>query len=463
VISHHEPSIRRRVIAIADSDSYLKWAAALMAGAPAGWDTDVIIVETAKLPSAAQREAALAGSGFDATQIAVVPLAGIAAAVASEHPDIVVVATIGPLADLVCEEILSTSTSTSTSGFARRPVVVSGLPGIALPARTKALVYRSQADLIVLHSTREVRVFAALAAANRLNHEFGLARLPFIAARGTSNNTRSSTTRGSNLIFAAQAIVPPFRHQRVHLVTQLAAFAAQNPGTRVVVKTRTTAGESQTHDEPISFAALVAEIAGSRVPNLVVSSGPMAEHLAEAGALVTVSSTAAIEAIALGVPVIVLDDFGVTPELINDVFIGSGLLGSLDDMLAHRFTAPTDEWLADNYFHDPETDSWHNVAEELVLKNRRGELAPRARHVRGKGGALRRAWDRKRVLGSLDSSIGGFVALIVGYPVRFAVLAIHEVHALVNRLAAAEIPINVPLEGETSQSAERDKRTHRAP
>jgi hypothetical protein len=264
----------------------------------------------------------------------------------------------------------------------------------------------------VLHSHKEVRVFTALAELNGFDHQFGLARLPFTAGRRA---TRAST--GTDLIFAAQAIVPPFRHQREQLLGWLALFATQNPSTRVVIKTRAVEGEAHTHDERFSFAELMAAASTALPANLVLSSGPMAEHLARAGSLVTVSSTAALEAVALGLPVMVLDDFGVTPELINDVFLGSGLLASLADLLAMRFSDPDPEWLDDNYFHDQATDSWQAIAEELVQRNRRGDLVPRPRHVRGRGAGLRRAWDRKRVLGSHDRSFMGAVALVIGYPV----------------------------------------------
>ena len=84
----------------------------------------------------------------------------------------------------------------------------------------------------------------------------------------------------------------------------------------------------------------------------------MARALDTAEGLVTVSSTAAIEAVARGIPVIALDTFGVDDKLINTVFVGSGLLGAEEAVIAREFRHPAPAWLDDNYFHDPAADDW---------------------------------------------------------------------------------------------------------
>ena len=95
----------------------------------------------------------------------------------------------------------------------------------------------------------------------------------------------------------------------------------------------------------------------------------MADHLARAVALVTVSSTAALEAIAADIPVLLLDDFGIAPGLINTVFVDSGLFGDADDLRCRPVPRhPRPEWLADNYFHGVGADDWHEQLEQLVAR-----------------------------------------------------------------------------------------------
>ena len=80
-----------------------------------------------------------------------------------------------------------------------------------------------------------------------------------------------------------------------------------------MVEVRALAGEQQTHAEEQPYAALWAALieAGRVRPGDVrFAAGAMRTALGRASSLVTVSSTAALEAIDSGVPVVVLSDFG---------------------------------------------------------------------------------------------------------------------------------------------------------
>jgi len=385
-----------RIVTLADSDSYVKWGAALLGTLPPDWDRELLVVDSPIVVSDAQLEAALAGSGID--RVSRIALPEVAARLAAEPPDAVLVATPGPIAMVLIRVV---------AGLAPRPVVVSGLPGISIPVTRKALQYRRQADLVVLHSRREIREFGALAAAKGWDHRFGLATLPFAERR---------PARGTDLVFAVQAIVPGERSDRLVVAGMLRDAALADPGRRVVIKVRALAGENQTHPERDGIPDLIDGL-GPRPPNLVVSAHPMATALDTAEGLVTVSSTAAIEAIARGIPVIALDMFGVSRSLINPVFVESGLFGGRDAVLARDFRHPQPGWLDDNYFHDADSADWASVLDDLVVARRAGALAARMAQV-PPGGRMRAAWDRKQAFGASDHSVGGLLALLVGVPAR---------------------------------------------
>lgn len=402
----------RRIVAVADTDSYVKWAAALLGTLGAQWDASLLVLETPLVVSDGQLATALAGSGLSAERVTRVAWADLVPALRRDAADAVLLAARGPLVRVMAREI---------AGMAPRPVLVTGLPGISIPATRKAIAYRTQCDLFVLHSRRECREFAALARERGMPQRFALASLPFARGGGPAG------PRGTDLVFAAQAKVPAERGDRLRIARLLRRAALADPSRRVVVKLRAAEGEQQTHAERDAYPDLLATLGGAP-PNLVVSTASMGQALGRAEGLVTVSSTAAIEAVARGIPVIALDLFGVGPELINEVLADAGLLAGEDDVVARRFRRPLPGWREDNYFHDPSADDWTDRLDRLIAARTAGLLAPRAPLAR-RGGVLRDVWERKSALGSADRSIPGFVALAVGVPARAAVRGLRAVGA----------------------------------
>lgn len=385
-----------RILALADSDSYVKWGAALIGGLPPEWERELLVVDSPIVVSDAQLATALAGSGVESSGR--IGPTEVVARVAERRPDVVLAATAGPIARILMRMIAE---------LEPRPVLVAGLPGISIPATLKGLRYRRQADLTVLHSRHEIREFTALSRRKGWDHRFGLATLPFADCRPAS---------GTDLVFATQAIVPATREERLVVARMLRDTALADPARRVVVKVRTLPGEKQTHPERDAIPDLVADL-GPVPANLVVSAAPMAEALDTAEGLVTVSSTAAVEALARGIPVIAIDTFGVRRSLINPVFRGSGLFGGRDAVVSREFRHPRSEWLDDNYFHPAEDADWAEVVARLVAERRAGALAPRP-STAAPGGRLRAAWDRKVAFGAADRSLEGRVAYAIGVPLR---------------------------------------------
>jgi hypothetical protein len=416
-----------KVLGITDSDSYTKWGASVLDRMPSDWETSLVVIRTPALPSASQLEAALSGTGFAAATVPLIDLDALAALVAQELPDVVLLSVRGPVVRVLVRMIVA--------AVDRRPVIVSGLPGISIPETLLALYYRSQVDLMILHSKREISAFEALAAQWGIQQQFALSTLPFLSAELPSGG-------GRDVVFAAQAKVPRALAEREQLMSWLVAAARQQPEHRIVVKLRGLAGEQQTHSERYPYDEILAAIP-DRPENLVVSTGPMSSHLEDAAALVTVSSTAAIEAVAMGVPVLALDDFGVSGALINLVFEDSGLLGSSADLIEGAYHRPSEAWLDENYFHAAADENWIAAIETAVA---RGPVPLRAQFRATLGGNLRRIWDRKRALGPYDRTLGGYLALAVGLPLRGAVRRLRKLRALVSPPAPVEPPVVRPRE-----------------
>ncbi len=343
-----------RMIAVADSDSYLKWTHATSARMPGGWVCDTVVVRNPAQPSAAQIAA------VTDQPVEVLSRRELIAKIAFEHPDAVLLGCTGPT-------VAQLSAQRSLSESRRRPVLITGLPGISIPPSTRAIRYRAGCDLMIVHSRRERREFSALAQTMAPGLRVALTRLPFlIDAEPSAEPDGTVEAPQGPVIFAGQAMVPPKAEQRRMILRALADV----PGdVRPVVKLRAAAGERQTHNEQYPYPALWKQLVRSGHASkrrVTFNQGSMRAALERAGGLVTVSSTAALEAMAAGVGVLILNDFGVNHTMINTVYAESGCLGTLDDLRRGEFRMPNKEWLMENYFHPEAESDWLDRLDDLL-------------------------------------------------------------------------------------------------
>ncbi|MGP5227861.1 DUF6716 putative glycosyltransferase [Arthrobacter rhombi] len=362
------PDAPPRILAVADSDSYFKFACATLDGLGPGWDRTVVLARTPLLPTAEQRVGAVTGTFLqDAAPTAVVPLHRLGPLL--DSADVVLGAATGP----VVQEVFRRAASRQR-GTGRSTALVSALPGVAYPATAKAMGFRSLGDLFLTHGRAEARDFGGLLARLGSDQSVLATRLPFLVSTG---EPAKDTTPVHSVVFAAQAKFPIHRHEREQVLRALARTQRANPGVEVIVKLRARDGEPQTHHERHPYDRLWAELsAGGAVAGDEVrfATGTMASALRPGTLLVTVSSTAVLEAIDRGLPAVVLTDFGLDRDLYNLVFEGSGLIGSLQDVEELTVLRPDAAWLAEHYFHHPDTVA-AEALERLARRARAGTLA----------------------------------------------------------------------------------------
>lgn len=385
-----------RVLALADSDSYLKWTCSTLdrlgAQVPA-LERDVWLIRSPLLPTPEQEAAAVDGLGW-INRVGVVGPATLRARIARLRPDVVLVGATGPVAQLAIATLLQ---------MRARPAILSGLPGIALPASALALRYRAGVDAFVVHSRAERYAFESLARRSDLPLPTALTRLPFLPVGGLPTPIHRPVNR---VVFAAQALFPHGYDQRIRVIDTLGRLAVDRPDLRVVIKLRARPGERQTHDEPYPYDQLWSahhRAAGLPADAIDFGHGPMSQWLTPGAALVTVSSTAALEAVGQGLPTTVLTDFGLTEELLNAPFDHSGLLGTLADVRAARFSCVRPEWLRDNWFH-PETSELPELVTWLASRSRAGTLTSPPKIGAG-GRAMSRRHPRTWIRSALPATL----------------------------------------------------------
>jgi hypothetical protein len=225
-------------------------------------------------------------------------------------------------------------------GRAKRPVVVTGYVGVVYEKLADGLLLRHGADLVLANSRQDAdrfrAVYEGVGADSSAVTEVALPFLGGAAYTGEHDPYR--------VVFAAQPSVPDSRKDRTYLLNRLVQHARLHPEREVLLKLRSKPGEHTTHIEELPYQKLAQKL--DLPPNFRLVYGHMGEVLDRTDLLVTVSSTAALEALHRRVPTVVLTDLGVRETLGNHHFIGSGCLASWDQLDDGHRPAPDEEWVA---------------------------------------------------------------------------------------------------------------------
>lgn len=370
------------IVSFSDSESYLKWATQLLSTLP-DIEAHVYLIDNPILPTDEQIAHAVADTAWEGHDIPVVPRSRLGEIIRSHRPDIVLGAATGP----VVAQLFLTA-----SALDPRPGLISGLPGMGLPAGGRGMNYRRLMDAFLAHSFTEKAEYREASAHRRVPAEILLGRLPMLRSEATPERPAPGALAAAprTLVFAPQAKVPESKADREAIIAALATFADRHPRSRAIVKMRSRPGEHETHHEHHSYFDIVAELKARGTPGaerLEIGYGPLTAFLGPGSALVTVSSTAALESIDRGIPTLLVSDFGFSRELLNEVYEDSGAVGTLADIAAGRVGFPHDEWLARNYFHVDDGSLRRGLA-LLAVRARAGQLPNRKRAV----------WKQKRML-----------------------------------------------------------------
>jgi len=138
----------------------------------------------------------------------------------------------------------------------------------------------------------------------------------------------------------------------------------------VLIKLRSRPDEQTTHIERHHFTHLPVE----PPPNLDFVYGAMSDVLDRTDLCVTISSTAALEAMHRGIPTAVLTDMGIRESLGNHQFLGSGALVSWTDLDEGALPVADPDWLARN--GGGHTDPYAAVRARLAELAARDGLPP---------------------------------------------------------------------------------------
>ncbi|MFI7585659.1 DUF6716 putative glycosyltransferase [Spongisporangium articulatum] len=326
----------RSALLVAAFDSQLKWAAGVR-GALEQQGFSCRTVIPSDVPSGFSEQQLLDYGGASGVE----SLTWDQLLAQAKRVDVVVLSVQGSFVSRFCHELHEWSLRTGERG----PITVSGWVGVVLREVTAGYLDRCATDVIAVNSRSDERTFSAVAARLGIpTDNLVLSGLPLLA--GSAHHVPDDGPIGT-VLYADQPTMPSARRDRLYIYQRLVDYARAHPDRTVVLKPRTRPGEETIHRMRFHPEVL---LEGVELPaNFSIDYTPIVERLATLDLMLTVSSTAALEAVGAGVRTAFVSDLGVREPLGNHIFLGSGLLRTFDQISADDLGKPEPDWV-DDYF-----------------------------------------------------------------------------------------------------------------
>lgn len=340
----------KTALLVAAFDSQLKWCARICRELEArGFHCRVVVPDI----RTALSEQQILDAGFESVE----NLGWDEVIAESLAADLVVSGLSGPLTKRLSIELSILGRELTGPG----PVVVSGWVGIIIEKITAGYLDRCGTDVIAVNSAHDVAHFHDTAGWLGLpDNNLLLSGLPFISS--TPKPAKEGPLR--RVLFADQPTVPASPTEREYVYTQLIEYARAHPDRSVVLKPRHRLGEDTFHQMKHHPEDLLRGVAFPA--NFSIDYTPIDVALPDVDLLITMSSTACLEAIDQGSRVALVLDLGVHERYGNQVFLDSGLLRTFRQITDDQIGVPTTAW-RDSYFHGETRHGEKRTGTELIV------------------------------------------------------------------------------------------------
>ncbi|GAB3118084.1 hypothetical protein GCM10027160_29640 [Streptomyces calidiresistens] len=359
---------RQRVVVLADSDSRWKWAALTARRLAPDHALDARFLRGDSAPS--QRQISEVGIVPDTSRS--VDCADLLEDPACAEADLLVLGVTGGSVMTVLHGL-----SLRWADRTRRPIVVTGYVGVAYENQVDGTMLRIGSDVVLANSAHDADLFREVYAG--VGADPGAiveSALPYLDG-APWDPAAAGRDRPFTVCFAVQPSVPAGRGDRLSLLRRLRHHALLHPDREVLVKLRNRPDEGVTHVERHSYQKLFEELP-DRPANLSLRYGDMGEILDRTDLLVTVSSTAAMEAVHRGIPAAIITDYGIREAHGNHFFVGSGLLASFTDLDSGLVPKADPDWAARHGLG--RTDPWEEARARIARLRAAGPLPPLRPH-----------------------------------------------------------------------------------
>lgn len=330
---------RPQALLIAAFDSQLKWVGGIRDELVArGFDCPVVVPDVRSALSPGQISAA----GF----VGVESVGWTELLDRAETSQVVVCGLSGPFTLRFTVDLADRLGPSDASG----PVVVTGWVGVIIEKITAGYLDRVGSDVVAVNGVEDLEHFVTVAQQLKLDPgNLLLSGLPILG----STAAPPATGPIRRVLFADQPTVPGPAAERLHVYRRLIDYAYAHPEREVLLKPRHRLGEDTFHRMLHHPEDLLRGV--DHPPNFRIDHTTISELLPSVDLLLTLSSTAALEAVGSGCRVGLVLDLGVHERYGNHVFLASGLLRTFDQLIADDIGTPDRFWLGGYFFDRPGT------------------------------------------------------------------------------------------------------------
>lgn len=232
----------------------------------------------------------------------------------------------------------------------RRPVVVTGFPGIVDAGRTAGMLFRCPSDIVLLPASAQLRVYRLeMSLLGKRTGNALLYGMPSLPPATTRPESRPSIRR---ILFIDQSVIPKSAKDRQELVVELSRLLDRLPEAEIWIRERVQEGETSIHE--LGSATKLSKLITALEPQLPALSRvkmkqePLYSLFDQVDVALSISSTGLLEAFMAGLPVASLKRFSRVPQFGNAFFQNSGVQVDVDYLANRGWPAPNPEWVKKN-------------------------------------------------------------------------------------------------------------------
>lgn len=228
-----------------------------------------------------------------------------------------------------------------------RPLVISGMNGLTDSNDMHALLCRVGSDIICINSLHNLYAFKNQLFLMGLSDE----KLFYSGYSRLYNKDKIySSDKIKTVLFIEQPGIPRHIQQKKYLIGKILEYVKKYPSRKVIIKKRSILHKQHmnVHMNNDTIFDFFKKSSIKLPKNLFFDDSSIEILIQQADLCVSFYSTAIVEAVALGVKAIVINDFGIGKSNENHHFIGSNLMVSLNDWIEDRIPNVNLDWKMSN-------------------------------------------------------------------------------------------------------------------